>query len=110
MNPKAYRLPHTVIPRHYSIEIDARVGREELLGNVTIQLDIMTPCSAIELHAREMRIHEATVEAGGRTLAGTVTLDADREVAVIEMPEELPRGPAKLHLEYVGRVSSGLVG
>ncbi|MGO8950534.1 MAG: M1 family metallopeptidase [Ktedonobacterales bacterium] len=110
MNPKAYRLPHTVMPRHYAIEIDARVGVEELHGRVAIQLDITVPCTSIELHARDLQVTEATLAWEGRTLVGAVTLDPDRELAIIQMPEALSPGAATLHLRYLGRVSNGLDG
>ncbi len=110
VNPKAYRLPHTVLPRHYAIEIDARIGTSALRGRVAIQLDITMPCTTIELHARDLRITEATLVQQGRTLVGTVTLDVDRELAIIEMPETIPTGTASLHLQYTGRMSKGLDG
>ncbi len=110
MNPKAYRLPHTVMPRHYSIDIDARIGSEELQGHVAIQLDIVAPCTAVELHARELQIREATLEVESRRLSGTISLDPDRELAIVQFSENLLPGSATLHLAYSGRLGSRLEG
>jgi puromycin-sensitive aminopeptidase len=111
MNPKAYRLPRSVLPRHYAIEIDARIGVETLQGRVAIQVDITTPCTVIELHARDLRITEAGLSMAGQTLQGTVTLDADRELAIIQLPQTVSTGPATLQLVYEGRISTnGLQG
>lgn len=106
MNPTAYRLPRTVLPRHYSVEIDARVGTPDLRGLVSIQLEITQPCASIELHARDLEIMDATVEVGGRVLAGAVSVDPIRELLIIQLTETLAPGPATLRIQYLGQVSS----
>src|SRR5271165_1440408 len=98
------------MPRHYSIDIDARIGSEELQGHVAIQLDIVAPCTAVELHARELQIREATLEVESRRLSGTISLDPDRELAIVQFSENLLPGSATLHLAYSGRLGSRLEG
>jgi puromycin-sensitive aminopeptidase len=111
MNPKAYRLPRGVLPRHYAIEIDARIGVETLHGRVAIQVDIITPSATIELHARDLSISEAILSSAGQTLQGSVLLDADRELAIVHLPQIVSAGPATLRLVYEGRISTnGLQG
>src|SRR5215831_2350999 len=111
MNPKAYRLPRSVLPRHYAIDIDARIGDETLRGRVAIEVDIATPCTAIELHARDLRISEAGLNVAGQVLQGTVTLDADRDLVTLRLPQTVPAGPATLQLVYEGPISTnGLQG
>ena len=110
MNPKAYRLPTGVLPRHYDITLDARPDGEAFHGRVVITLDITTPTDTIELHARTLDVTAARLTAGDRDLTGTVTADADREIAVIRFPETLPTGPAALDLAFTGKVGDGLEG
>src|SRR5215469_6229550 len=109
-NPKAYRLPTHTLPRHYDIALDARLGSETFRGTVAIQLDITAPTDRIELHARDLHVGSATLTAGSQSLSGEVTLDADRELAIVAFAQSLPTGPASLDLAFDGKVSSGLEG
>src|SRR4051812_29181107 len=93
-DPKAYRLGTQVRPHHYAVHITARLGEEAFAGTVAIQLEIDSPCAAIELHARDLAVPESRIEVAGRTLPGTVTLDADRELAITRFAEPLPAGAA----------------
>ncbi len=112
-NPKAYRLPRTVLPRHYDLAVDARIGREELRGRVAIQVEILEPSSTIELNARAITVTDATLireGSDGRTLAGAATVDADRELVIVQFPDTLTPGAATLTLTYTGVVTNGLEG
>jgi puromycin-sensitive aminopeptidase len=111
MNPKAYRLPQTALPRAYEIALDVRLGVERFQGQVAIQLEIVEPCATIELNARGLEVAEATLALpDSRTLPCAVTLDAERELVLVTPPEPLTLGAATLTLTYTGRVSSGLEG
>ncbi len=110
MNPKAYRLPTHVRPTRYDIDLDARLGRETFAGRVSIQLEVAAPADRIEMHARELRIADASVTAAGQTAAAGVSLDTDREIAVVQLPETLQPGDATLELAFEGKISSGLEG
>ncbi len=110
MNPKAYRLPTSVLPRHYDITLDVRPDGDEFHGRVVITLDLTAPTNTIEPHARTLDLTAARLTTGGRDLTGAVTADADREIAVIRFPETLPTGPATLDLTFTGKVSDGLEG
>jgi puromycin-sensitive aminopeptidase len=110
-DPKAYRLPETVKPRHYEITLDARPGRETFSGTLSAQVAIAAPTSVIELHARGLSLtHAGLASANGQTFAGTVALDTEREIAVITLDGEAPTGEATLTLEFDGRLSLTLEG
>src|SRR5687768_2910403 len=110
MNPKAYRLPTHVIPRRYDIDIDVRLGREEFSGKVAIQLDINEACEAIELHARDLEITDASLKVGGKELKGKVEPNSQSEMVAIEFEETAHTGRATLDLVFDGKVSKGLEG
>ena len=77
-NPKAYRLPHSVLPRRYDIELDARVGRPTCIGKVAIHVDIRELTTAIELHADELlTLNQAVLSVGDQTLQGQITQDPE---------------------------------
>ena len=110
-DPKAYRLPTVVRPRHYDIALDARPGRETFSGSLRVQVSIAAPTDTIELHTRDLDITNARlVGAGGQAFAGAVTADAEREIAVIALDGTAPRGDATLSLDFAGRLSPSLEG
>ncbi|HEX8727126.1 MAG TPA: M1 family metallopeptidase [Ktedonobacterales bacterium] len=110
-NPKAYRLPQTVHPRHYDIQLDARPGRETFSGSLAVQVAIAAPTNTIELHARDLTITNARLASpSGQTFAATVAPDAEREIAVITLDGEAPAGGATLAFDFAGSLSPSLEG
>lgn len=110
INPKAYRLPTSVLPRQYNIALDARLGRAAFSGNVAIQLDVVAPTSEIEVHARDLQVSGAQLTTSDQVLAGMVQLDAEREIAIIQFEQPLPVGPATLSLDFAGTISESREG
>ena len=110
-NPKAYRLPLTVRPRHYSITLDARPGRETFSGTLAVQVSIAAPTNTIELHARDLTLSNARVESpSGQSFSVTIAPDAEREIAVLTLDGEAPAGGATLTLDFAGSLSPSLEG
>lgn len=110
-NPKAYRLPNAVVPRMYSIELDARVGRSTFTGKVTINVEIAEKTRSIELHAYDLlTLNTAEVEINGKTHTGSIEQNAEAEMAIISFPHDLPTGDAVLTIEYDGKISPTLEG
>ena len=110
MNTTAYRLPAHARPRRYDVVLDARLGRAEFHGAVTIDLEIDASRETIELHARDLAITGAQVSAGPETYPAAVTAQAAQEMVELRFPVALPPGEARLSLTFSGRVSEGLTG
>lgn len=110
MNPKAYRLPEYALPRQYDIHLEASQESDNFRGSVTIHLDIKEPRDSIELHARDLRLSNASLTAGGAVLEGEIEMDAGREIATLRFPRPLSVGEAGLSLAFEGRVGNGLKG
>jgi puromycin-sensitive aminopeptidase len=106
----AYRLPTRALPRRYDIEIDARLGRRETSGKVTIQLDVRESTNSVELHAVNQTLKDARLTYGGTTVEGRIEQDEDRELAIISFDEAIPVGEATLEVAFDGEVSNGLEG
>ncbi|MDQ3929615.1 MAG: M1 family metallopeptidase, partial [Chloroflexota bacterium] len=109
-NPKAYRLPTSALPRRYDIEIDARLGRRETFGKVTIQLDVQESTNSVELHAVHQTLKDARLTYGGNIIEGRIEQDEDREIAIISFDDAIPVGEATLEVAFDGEVSNGLEG
>ncbi len=110
-DPKAYRLPTIVRPRHYEITLDARPGRDSFSGSLAVQVSIAAPTNTIELHARDLEITRARLtSANGQSFTGTVAPDAEREIASITLDGQAPAGGATLSLDFAGHLSPSLEG
>lgn len=110
MNPKAYRLPRHIRPRQYDLRLQLRRTSSDFHGSESILLDITQQSKAVEIHSRGLDISQARLTQAGKTLAGEVSLDADREIATITFSESLAAGEATLDLTFSGSVNKGLVG
>jgi puromycin-sensitive aminopeptidase len=110
-DPKTYRLPQTVLPRQYDIELDARIPRDTFIGKVAIQIEIASPTNTIELHAHELlTIKSATLTTGDNTWQGSVEANAEAEMIAITFPSTLPTGEAMLTITYDGHLSPTMEG
>ena len=110
MNTSTYRLPAYATPDYYDIQIDARLGREEFTGNVTIALNLRAEKDTIELHARGLSISDAQLKIGAKTHAAAVTVDEENERIVLQFAEKFSVGKAELIIDFAGKVSQTLRG
>ncbi|MDA8343088.1 MAG: M1 family metallopeptidase [Actinomycetota bacterium] len=106
----AYRLPRTVLPRHYRLELTPDLASATFSGQVAIDVEVVAPTSSVVLNAAELDITSATVRAGGTVLAATVTLDPEEERATLGLPAELTGGPATVELAFGGILNDKLHG
>jgi aminopeptidase N len=61
----AQRLPVTVVPEHYDLAFDVDLSAARFRGTETIRVQLSEPSRRIVLHALELQIEEATIDAGG---------------------------------------------
>jgi puromycin-sensitive aminopeptidase len=113
--PNPYRLPSTVRPRRYELELRPDLDGATFEGSATITVDITEPTSSITLHALDLVIDSAEVESTSGHTAGidataTVTADPDVEQIRLVLPGELPSGSAEIRLEFSGSLNDQLVG
>jgi len=90
-----YRLPTTVSPRRYDLELAPDLAAATFAGTVAIDVEVHEPVDEIVLNALELDIHEAWVEwPDGTRLDATVRLDEPTERAFLALPSAVPAGPA----------------
>jgi len=108
-----YRLPTTVLPRHYRLTLVPDLDAATFAGDVEIDLSVEGSTSAVVLNAAELEIASATLRPGdggaGRTPVA-ITLDEGEERAVLEFDGPLATGPATLHLSFTGILNDKLHG
>jgi puromycin-sensitive aminopeptidase len=109
-----HRLPNTVLPSRYTLEIWPDLEGSSFEGSVAIQVELTQRCSQIVLNALDLTIHSAWVAIGGNDennrIPATATFDPELERVTLSVDQELPAGPATLHLRFTGIYNEQLVG
>jgi len=63
--PPALRLPDTVQPRHYAVELTILPAETSFRGSIDITLEVMKPTNIIWLNARYLTVELARIEGAG---------------------------------------------
>ncbi len=105
-----YRLPRTVIPKDYVIDIEVSPTRRSFEGRLAITARVRAETAEVELNARGLKLADVVASAGRRRLKGQVRYHPERETVVLTFPEPLPRGLVTLALAFRGRLDAGLHG
>ncbi|QSQ28472.1 M1 family metallopeptidase [Pyxidicoccus parkwayensis] len=100
--PPRLRLPDTVWPVRYALDLTLLPAEPTYTGAVTIDVEVREPVRQIWLHAQDLQVTRARVITGGRSVeARAVTADEGR--LGLLLPEPLGAGPAQLSLTFTGR-------
>lgn len=104
------RLPRTVVPRRYDIQIEPDLASSTFVGEETIHVTVCETTAEIVLNAADLTIRSAAIEGDGRRLTGSVTMDEAAERAVLRFPEPLRAGSWRLLLQFSGILNDKLHG
>jgi aminopeptidase N/puromycin-sensitive aminopeptidase len=97
---QAQRLPDTVLPEHYQVQLNPSIAAATYTGDETIAVRLLKPATEITLNAIEINFKEVTIAAGGKTQAATVSLNPKTETATLKLPQQIPAGPAVIHITF----------
>jgi aminopeptidase N len=109
------RLPVTVTPQRYSLELRIDPSQPRFSGVTAIQVTVPQPTSFVVMHARDMHLTRALARAGGRELSATATTRLAHggvvpEELVLAFEQPLPAGTATLELAYDAPFAADLTG
>ena len=105
-----YRLPRTVLPVRYDLELTPDLEAASFRGTVTISVEVVEPVGTITLNALDLDIGAVRVRGGGVELDATVTDDPGLERVTLHLDGTLPAGAAEIHLAFDGTLNDQLVG
>src|SRR5213082_3802524 len=88
-----HRLPDTVRPEKYSIELRPNLKAFSFDGSESIRIQAARPTKTIALNAEGLEVREATVSSskGGSRPATSIDFDSKREVLQLNFAESVPR-------------------
>ncbi|PON13441.1 peptidase [Candidatus Entotheonella serta] len=111
-HPDPYRLPRTVRPSRYDIELVPDLEKATFTGSVSIEVDVAEPVETIWLNAAELDMHTVEIEdaAGQRTALTNIAYEADTERLQLGLDRTATQGVYRLHLTFSGILNDKLHG
>jgi aminopeptidase N len=100
--PPPLRLPDSVRPVRYALDLTLLPAEPTYSGTVTIDLDVREAVRQVWLHAQDLQVTQARVLVSGRTLEARAVTATEGRLGVL-LPETLGTGPAQLLLSFTGR-------
>ena len=108
---EAFRLPRSVEPETYRIEIEPNVASASFSGTVAIDIVVHEPVSQIVLNAAELAVSDVDViTPGGATVHCTVDFDDDLEQVIFRPGSEIAPGSYTLSCRFTGALNDKLRG
>jgi aminopeptidase N len=108
---EAFRLPRSVDPETYHLELEPNVATATFSGSVSIDAIVREPVDQIVLNAVELAVSDVEVKtAEGATLSCTVSFDDDLEQVVFKTPAKLPTGACTISCRFSGTLNDKLRG
>ncbi len=99
--PAPGRLPTTVVPVSYSLELTIDPEAERFSGETTIAVDLSAPSAHVFLHAQNLEVKRAQARPeGGEPLTATFKQVSDDGLAQLTLPGPVGPGRVTLTLEY----------
>jgi puromycin-sensitive aminopeptidase len=107
----AFRLPRSIEPDSYHIDIEPDVGSATFSGTVAIAVRVLEPVDEIVLNAAELAISDAEVRTeDGGLLPCSVEFNDELEQVIFRPPATLPPGPCRVSCRFTGTLNDKLRG
>jgi aminopeptidase N len=97
------RLPKTVVPQNYAIELTPDAKELTVSGQEVIDIEVREPTARLVLNAVNMTLAEATVDDKARS---EISLDAASETATLTLREPLAAGPHRLRIVFAAKINT----
>src|SRR3989454_2667412 len=110
--PTTHRLPDTVQPERYSIEVRPDRIRFTFRGEESVTIRVLQPVKTIELNALDLQVTQAALQTGNGPLvsAAKIELLKPAERLRLTFAKSIPKGTATLHLVFDGTLNDELAG
>jgi Peptidase M1 N-terminal domain len=98
------RLPKTVVPTHYAIELTPDLEHLTTAGVEVVDVEVREPTARLVLNAVDMTLSAASID--DETQRAEVALDAATETATLSFARPLAAGPHRLRIGFAARINS----
>src|SRR5258708_23223526 len=97
------RLPKTVVPTHYAIELEPNLESLTLAGSELVDIEGRGPTATLVLNAVAMRLSAASID--NEAQSAVIALDAGAETATLTFPRPLAAGAHKLRIGFTAQIN-----
>ncbi|HEX3343856.1 MAG TPA: M1 family aminopeptidase [Polyangiaceae bacterium] len=109
------RLPETVTPQRYSLELRIDPSQARFSGTTSIQVVVPRPTSYVVMHGRDMHVTRAVARAGDIEVPATAALrvahgGVEAEELVLAFAQPLAAGTAVIEVAYDAPFAADLAG
>ena len=109
--PEAFRLPRTVEPVRYRIEVEPNVASASFSGTVSVDVVVHEPVAGMVLNAADLAISDVEIRlADASALSCAVSFVDELEQVVFRAPSALPPGPCTVSCRFSGTLNDKLRG
>src|SRR5688500_4155296 len=108
--PKAHRLPKSVRPERYRVDISAHPAWDRFEGAVSMVLLSDRETDRVEMHAKGLSIEDPFFIVGAETIDATVKMDPETETVTFVSSKPLPKGSFELTAKFSGKPNPGMHG
>ncbi len=110
--PNGVTLPSDVKPTRYDLTLAPNLDDFTFRGRETIVIEVAKPTSSITLHCIEIAIQSCRLllENSSDRVPVNTGFDEDSETVTFAFDTELPRGTARLEIEFTGELNDKLRG
>src|SRR4051812_5977774 len=102
------KLPKSVVPLSYTIELSPDPENPALPGFEAIDIEVRESTTRLTLNAVNTTFESATID--GDVQHADVALDAASETATLSFPEPLAAGPHRLRISFTARINTFAAG
>ncbi|HZQ53704.1 MAG TPA: M1 family metallopeptidase [Bryobacteraceae bacterium] len=101
--PPTLRLPDTVAPTSYRVELTLNTDQSHFNGFIAIKLDIKKPEQVIWLNGTGLTIQEASLKSGSKSMTAKA-IPGGNDFVGFQFDSDVPEGAAELDIRYTGTV------
>ena len=102
------KLPKTVVPIHYAIELTPDLENLTLAGTVAVDIEVREPAARLLLNAKSLTLTTATI--GDEPQRAAIALDEAAQTATLTFPRPLAVGPHTLRIAFTAKISKSAAG
>jgi puromycin-sensitive aminopeptidase len=110
MSDRDFRLSKDVMPVRYGLRIEVDLDNWRFTASEQIDVRVQRSVATVTLHAIDLEIRSATATVAGKTSRAAVTFNTEAETAILQFPEPLPAGNARLDIQFNGMILERLRG
>jgi len=98
------KLPKTVLPVHYALELTPDLDRLTIAGVEVVDVEMREPTTRLTLNAVDMTFGAVSIDDDAQR--AEIALDAATETATLTFPNPLTAGAHRLHIGFTARINS----